>query len=94
MFSNMKGKHPALCIDRILLASLLMLRVCTSATPQCRCFPRDRCWPTPRDWAKLNSSVDGQLIATIPLESPCHDPTYDAAKCQIVQQDWMDPSEQ
>ena len=47
-----------------------------------------------RNWASLNSSVDGRLIATIPLASPCHDPNHNAALCTSLQQNWFLPPQQ
>ena len=61
---------------------------------QCRCFPGDSCWPSHADWAGLNASISGRLVATVPLGSPCHDPTYNAAECKILQTNWFEPSEQ
>ncbi|KAK5995366.1 FAD-linked oxidoreductase ZEB1 [Cladobotryum mycophilum] len=55
----------------------------------CKCFPGDACWPNTQDWAKLNDTVNGRLIATVPLGTPCHDPAYDAVKCQELRDDWL-----
>ncbi|EFQ34535.1 FAD binding domain-containing protein [Colletotrichum graminicola] len=56
----------------------------------CKCFPGDSCWPVTAQWDALNTTVGGNLIATIPLGSPCHDPTYDAATCASLQSAWQD----
>ena len=80
-----------------LVAAICFVRTAASAainSTQCRCFPGDPCWPSRADWAGLNSSVSGRLVATIPLGSPCHDPTYNAAECKILQTNWFEPSEQ
>ncbi|KAM4055825.1 FAD binding domain-containing protein [Hirsutella rhossiliensis] len=50
----------------------------------CKCFPGDSCWPRPGDWARLNETVGGRLIATVPLASPCHVPNYDARACSAL----------
>ncbi|CRK42318.1 FAD-linked oxidoreductase ZEB1 like protein [Verticillium longisporum] len=55
----------------------------------CKCFPGDACWPSTAQWNALNTTVSGRLIATTPLGSPCHDPTYDAAKCADLQSKWQ-----
>ncbi|KAH6689910.1 FAD binding domain-containing protein [Plectosphaerella plurivora] len=55
----------------------------------CKCFPGDPCWPTSTEWSALNTTVQGRLIATVPLGSPCHDPEYDAEKCQQLQSQWQ-----
>ena len=65
-----------------------------ATTRDCRCFPGDACWPTQAEWATLNNSVDGRLIATVPLASPCHDPNYNAALCTGLQQNWFLPQQQ
>ncbi|KAJ3477881.1 hypothetical protein NLG97_g8719 [Lecanicillium saksenae] len=52
-----------------------------TSNPQCRCSPRDPCWPSQSQWASLNSSVSGNLVAVQPVARVCHDPTYDAAAC-------------
>ncbi|CAF3524157.1 unnamed protein product [Fusarium graminearum] len=63
----------------------------TSAAPNCRCMPSDACWPSNNAWASLNKTVDGTLIKTVPIGSPCHDPTYDADACAALQSAWMLP---
>jgi hypothetical protein len=55
----------------------------------CRYLPGDIEWPTIAHWKALNATVGGRLIATVPLGSPCHDPTYDAAKCAFYQSQWQ-----
>lgn len=56
--------------------------------PTCRYLVGDWQWPSQPSWASLNASVDGRLIATVPLATVCHDPTYDEAKCLALQQTW------
>ncbi|WQF86601.1 Putative berberine/berberine, FAD-binding domain, PCMH-type, FAD-binding, type PCMH, subdomain 2 [Colletotrichum destructivum] len=60
------------------------------AAGDCKCFPGDACWPATAQWNALNTTVGGNLIATVPLGSPCHDPTYDAAVCASLQSQWQD----
>ncbi|KAJ5482960.1 FAD-linked oxidoreductase patO [Penicillium diatomitis] len=60
-------------------------------TTSCRCMPGDKCWPAPPAWSNLNNTLGGRLIATVPIGSPCHDPTYDAAACQALQGNWTHP---
>ena len=59
---------------------------------KCRCFPGDICWPSQASWASLNRSVNGRLIATVPLASICHDPTYNATLCKSLQDNWSQPA--
>lgn len=63
----------------------------TSNSTSCRCFPGDACWPSTSEWAKLNQTVDGRLIKTIPLGKPCHAPNYDAAVCDVLKEEWTEP---
>jgi hypothetical protein len=60
-------------------------------TQDCLCLPSDSCWPSPDTWSSLNSTVNGKLVATVPIGSPCHDPTYDADACDQLQQQWLNP---
>ncbi|EPS33218.1 hypothetical protein PDE_08180 [Penicillium oxalicum 114-2] len=60
-------------------------------TPGCRCLPGDLCWPAAPAWSNLNTKLGGRLIKTVPIGSPCHDPTYDAAACQALQDNWTHP---
>ncbi|KAF7560209.1 hypothetical protein G7046_g3925 [Stylonectria norvegica] len=83
-------------MQSVLFASLLLLgnaaqASATSYAPpsSCKCFPGDACWPSQKDWARLNSTVGGRLIATVPLASPCHDPQYNAAECKTLQDEWL-----
>lgn len=61
----------------------------TPAPATCKCFPGDACWPSDAEWSKLNKTVSGRLVATVPIGSPCHDPHYDAAACQALQDEWL-----
>ncbi|RSM10845.1 hypothetical protein CEP52_003301 [Fusarium oligoseptatum] len=65
--------------------------VSASSTPKCRCLPGDACWPSTSVWNEFNKTVDGGLIKTVPIGSPCHDPTYDAVACTALQTAWKLP---
>lgn len=56
--------------------------------PTCRNIPGDPRWPSIHAWNALNATVEGRLIATVPLAHVCHDPTYDEASCDYVTQNW------
>ncbi|RAL62696.1 hypothetical protein DID88_004539 [Monilinia fructigena] len=58
----------------------------------CKALPGDRSWPSTAEWNSLNHTVDGRLIATVPIASPCHDPNYDSAECAYLQANWGNPS--
>ncbi|KAF7950063.1 hypothetical protein EAE96_007364 [Botrytis aclada] len=57
----------------------------------CRYLPDDLQWPSVQGWNELNGTVGGRLIKTIPLGSPCHDPTYDGNACAYLQDSWDVP---
>lgn len=63
--------------------------VSTVYATSCRFLPGDLLWPAEFEWKLLNLTVGGRLIKTVPLGSPCHDPTYDAAKCTDYQSKWQ-----
>ena len=57
----------------------------------CRYLPGDSDWPSLDDWTQLNNTVRGQLIATVPLGSPCHDPFYNETECAYLTAQWVYP---
>lgn len=57
----------------------------------CKYIPGDVGWPHPQLWSQLNQTVEGRLIATVPVGSVCHDPTYDEAECLAVTANWARP---
>ena len=63
----------------------------TKPSSDCRCFPGDDCWPTAEEWTEFNSTIDGKLIKTVPLATPCHGDNYDNATCTELQESWTDP---
>lgn len=63
----------------------------------CRCFPGDACWPSIDEWNSLNKTVNGRLIATVPLAAACHDDqyaAYDEERCAELQNSWLNPDTQ
>lgn len=73
-----------------MLLSLLFLCSLVSSRPQqpCRYMPTDSCCPSPDTWQVFNRTLGGKLILTKPLAQPCHNPEYDASKCQNLQNQW------
>jgi hypothetical protein len=71
-------------------ASPTAVRRATSVndTSSCRYLPGDARWPSGFEWASLNTTVGGRLIATVPLGSPCHDPDYDEEECTALKAGW------
>ena len=70
----------------------------------CRFVPLDPEWPSIEEWASLNISVEGHLIATVPSGSPCFRSTYDVKtkktglntfdekQCNDVKANWHMPT--
>nr|UYO77191.1 FAD-dependent isoamyl alcohol dehydrogenase [Trichoderma balearicum] len=57
----------------------------------CRVLPGDAAWPSAHDWAALNRTINGHLIATIPEASVCHNSPfkdYNATACALLQSSW------
>ena len=72
-----------------LLGALLPARL--GDAKQCYRLPSDADWPSTEAWSTLNSTVNGKLVATVPIGSPCHDPTYDADACDALKAEWLNP---
>lgn len=69
----------------------------TVATSNCKCFPGDDCWPTVKEWSDFNATVNGRLVATVPLAAACHDDvwsSYNNATCAKMRNSWLDPETQ
>lgn len=77
-----------------LAAALTSLAAAANSSSSCYVLPSDFDWPSTSAWASLNTTVDGRLIATVPIGSPCHDPNYDAAACAVLQNNWTVASTQ
>jgi len=57
---------------------------------KCKSYPGDPSYPPLGEWAQLNATVNGNLLAALPPTAPCYKsvdgiPTYDAAGCADVQ---------
>lgn len=61
----------------------------SQASTQCKTFPGDSAWPSTTEWSSFNQTVDGRLIKTVPLGSPCHGSAYDSATCESLQEQWQ-----
>ncbi|KAL4748733.1 hypothetical protein BDW72DRAFT_205344 [Aspergillus terricola var. indicus] len=62
----------------------------------CRCFPDDPCWPSPEEWEKLNASLFGNLIPTVPIGSVCYTDIsfarYSSQECAELKSHWPIPA--
>ncbi|KAK6087223.1 FAD binding domain-containing protein [Seiridium cupressi] len=80
-----------------LAAFFLVLQYASAAytaknvTSDCYCLPQDACWPSIAESDALNTTVNGRLIATVPIGSVCHEPTYDEAACVALRAEWNEP---
>jgi hypothetical protein len=64
-----------------------------SANTSCKSIPGDAAWPSTDVWNALNETVNGRLIATVPLPSVCHlEPfgTYNEDACIAMKTAWLD----
>ncbi|KAJ5470348.1 hypothetical protein N7530_007705, partial [Penicillium desertorum] len=76
------------------IASLLAVLPEASASSACRCLPDDAtCWPTNAEWSQFNETIDGRLVKTVPLGTPCHDPNYNAEACAVLKDGWLLPEQ-
>ncbi|KAL4888148.1 putative isoamyl alcohol oxidase [Aspergillus ambiguus] len=81
----------ALIVGVVSAAILQVILGSTSAAvPAVRCkyIPGDPEWPEAPVWSKLNRTVNGRLIATVPVGSVCHYPDYDEARCNELTTKW------
>lgn len=69
-------------------ATTLAVTATTALASSCRYLPSDASWPSLSTWGALNDTVGGRLVSTIPIGSPCHDPTYNAIACAALQESW------
>jgi hypothetical protein len=82
------------------LAKSLAVSLCftlASAAAKCRAIPGDHAWPAVSTWQRLNETIQGRLIATVPMPAVCHaayhgtlllNDTYSATECATVQAEW------
>lgn len=63
-----------------------------SANSSCKSIPGDAAWPSSKVWNALNETVNGRLIATVPLPSVCHSKpfgTYNEDACTAIKTAWL-----
>ncbi|WPG98536.1 FAD/FMN-containing protein [Acrodontium crateriforme] len=60
-----------------------------SGSSLCKCAPGDHCWPSQRQWASLNRTVNGNLLAGVPVAESCYPGNaYNKAQCAFIDQNW------
>lgn len=67
-------------------------------TVTCRVIPGDSTWPEADVWAELSSTLNGKLIANVPIAAPCHDSLFGQAnalfnqdECDTLRDNWFLP---
>ncbi|KAI8935077.1 hypothetical protein NX059_007672 [Plenodomus lindquistii] len=88
----------ALLSSFVLIVSVT-IRALATPPPLCRSIPGDVTWPSSTDWSAFNETVQGRLIATIPIGAPCHSfsshnaslSTYSQAECDALRNVWYFP---
>ncbi|KAB8275188.1 hypothetical protein BDV30DRAFT_247912 [Aspergillus minisclerotigenes] len=75
-----------------LLTAVGILSVATDAQtqPRRRCAYGDDCWPDTQTWNDFNATVGGRLIRSVPSAAVCHTERYNADKCSVAKDSWLD----
>lgn len=80
-----------LLIAKLIWAMLLAKLSGAQSNRTCLTLPGDAAWPKAEVWSALNETVNGKLVKTVPIGSPCHDPNYDASACDALKTEWTNP---
>ena len=72
----------------VLFVFISQAAVLETTASGCRLLPSDAQWPSVSTWKRLNDTIQGRLVATIPLASPCHDTNFNAGLCTDLEQEW------
>lgn len=83
----------------VLVAAIAGSRLRIFSEGSCRSIPGDESWPKQTDWGRLNQTVDGRLIATIPIAAICHETfsstedisIYNKEDCDALRNVWFFP---
>ncbi|KIJ39319.1 hypothetical protein M422DRAFT_175378 [Sphaerobolus stellatus SS14] len=59
---------------------------------KCKALPSDASWPATKVWDSFNSSVNGRLIRTVPIGTPCHGSHFNQTECAFVRNNWHETS--
>jgi len=73
----------------VLIAFLVGGDATTTRLPRCKCTPDSHCWPRNKDWRGLNHTLSGRLLAVRPASAVCHNPTFEAAECKTVNENFF-----
>lgn len=68
--------------------SLLLLSAPSTDALRRRCAFGDRCWPEVDEWKAFNTSVNGNLIQSVPSAAVCHQDHYNSGLCDVAKSEW------
>jgi hypothetical protein len=74
------------------VAATLFSALTANAQPAasgCKTFPGDKAWPAKPEWDAFNRTVNGRLVATVPLGTPCHGASFNNATCENLKSQWQ-----
>ncbi|KAL4923302.1 FAD-dependent oxidoreductase [Aspergillus undulatus] len=80
----------------VLSLSLLLspaLGLVARQSTSCKVLPEDAAWPSTDAWNTFNRTVNGRLIATVPLPSVCHQAPfgiYNEDACAAIKTEWLE----
>ncbi|KID64634.1 FAD-binding, type 2, partial [Metarhizium hybridum] len=72
----------------LLSFGILAIQASGQVANYCKAFPGDQNWPSDETWQKLNKTLGGVLIKSVPLAVACLDEhgTHDDAACDAIKQ--------
>jgi hypothetical protein len=74
--------------QQIFVTFVTLFTLTQAYNSKCKSIPGDPKWPTPAEWARLNRTVDGRLLGTVPVATYCHGTKYRKEQCQELKQTW------
>ncbi|KAK8018987.1 FAD binding domain-containing protein [Apiospora marii] len=97
--ANMSTRHLLGLLTLVVLAAAVAVgNLKPRQGADCLSIPGDASWPSPDVWQQLNRTVDGKLLATIPIAAVCHrtlfgqsNRLFDQAACDVLRDNWNFP---
>lgn len=94
----MSARHLLGLLTLVVLAAAVAVGNFKPRQDACLSIPGDASWPSPDIWEQLNRTVDGRLLATIPIAAVCHrtlfgqsNRLFDLAACDALRDVWNFP---
>ncbi|KAE8371861.1 hypothetical protein BDV26DRAFT_298399 [Aspergillus bertholletiae] len=72
------------------VAGILSAASDAQTQPRRRCAYGDDCWPDIQTWNDFNATIGGRLIHAVPSAAVCHAEQYNADKCTVAKESWLD----